>query len=98
MSLGEILAGGDLREGHVTGQVEDVEERPGREPVAVVVDLGPVEVDDPADLAEVVLGDWSTWSFGELGTGLVAAGGVADQRGVVADDDDGRVTQVLELA
>ena len=78
-------------------QVEDVEERPRREPVAVVVDLGPVQVDDPADLAEVVLGVGLDLLLGQLGAGLVAARGIADERRVVADDDDRRVTEVLKL-
>ena len=62
------------------------------------MDLGAVEVDDPADLAEVVLGVGLDLFLGQLGAGLVAAGGVADEGGIVADDDDGRVTEVLELA
>ena len=61
------------------------------------MDLGAVEVDQPADLAEVVLGIGLDLFLGELGAGLVAARGVADEGGVVADDDHGRVTEVLEL-
>src|SRR4051794_41115849 len=61
------------------------------------MDLGPVEVDDPADLAEVVLGVDLDLFARQLGAGLVASGGVAHQGRVVADDDDRRVTQLLEL-
>ena len=61
------------------------------------MDLGPVQVDDPADLREVVAGVGLDLLLGQRGPGLVAAGGVADQGRVVADDDDGRVAQVLEL-
>jgi len=80
--LGEILAGRDLRQGHVPRQVEDVEERPGREPIAVVVDLGAVEVDDPPDLAEIILGVGLDLLGRQLGPRLVAPRGVADERGV----------------
>ena len=46
---------------------------------------------------EVVAGVGLDLLLGQPGAGLVAAGGVADERGVVADDDDGRVAEVLEL-
>ena len=62
------------------------------------MDLGLAQVDDPADLREIVVGVGLDLLLGQLGAGLVAARGVADQGRVVADDDDGRVTQVLELA
>ena len=63
-----------------------------------MVDLGAVEVDDLADLREVVAGVGGDLLLGQGRPGLVAAGGVADERRVVADDDDRRVTEVLELA
>ena len=46
---------------------------------------------------EVIAGVGLDLVLGQLGPGLVAAGGVADQGRVVADDDDGRVAQVLKL-
>ena len=61
------------------------------------MDLGPAQVDDPADLGEIVAGVGFDLLLGQLGAGLVAARWVADQGRVVADDDDGRVTQLLEL-
>ena len=61
------------------------------------MDLGSAHVDDPADLVEIVDGVGFDLFLGELGARLVAAGGVADQGGVVADDDDGRVAQLLKL-
>src|SRR5262249_13692931 len=55
------------------------------------------QVDDLADLVEVVPGVLGDLLLGQPGPRLVAPGGVADERGVVADDDDGRVPEVLEL-
>ena len=68
-----------------------------REPVAVVVHLRAGEVDDPADLGEVVAGVGLDLLLGQLRSGLVTARRIAHQRGVIADDDDGGVAQVLEL-
>ena len=61
------------------------------------MDLGLAQVDDPADLSEIVEGVGLDLFLGQLGSGLVAARRVADQGRVVADDDDGRVAQVLKL-
>ena len=98
-AIGEVLAGRELGDRDLAHQVEDVQERPFAEPVAIVVDLGPLQVDDPTDLGEVVLGVGRNLIFGQdFRTSLVAARGVADQGGVVADDDDGGVPEVLELA
>ena len=47
---------------------------------------------------EVVAGVGGDLLLGQRDAGLVAAGGVADERRVVADDDDGRVAEVLKLA
>ena len=47
---------------------------------------------------EIVAGVGLHLFLGQLGAGLVAARGVAHQGRVVADDDDGRVAQVLKLA
>ncbi len=63
-----------------------------------MVDFGSVEVDDPADLAKIILRVVLDLLLGQRGAGLVAAGGVADEGRVIADDDDGRVPKVLELA
>ena len=96
-TLGEILSGRDLREGHQAGEVENLEKGPLREPVAVVMNLGLGEVDDLADLIEVVLGVFGHLGFGQARTGFVAARGVAHQGGVVSDDDDGGVAEILKL-
>ena len=60
--------------------------------------LGAFQVDDPADLTKVVAGVLLDLRPAQRGPGLVAARGVAHQGGVVADDDDGRMPQVLKLA
>ena len=97
-SLGEIFAGRHLADGHLARQVENIEEAPFREPIAVLVDLGLAQVDDPADLGEIVDGVGLDLILGQLGARLVAARGVADQGGVVADNDDRRMAQFLKLA
>ena len=97
-AVGEIFACGDLTQGHLAGELENLQEAPPREPVAVVVDLSLVEIDQTPDLVEIIAGVGRDLVFGQLGAGLIAAGGIADQRGVVADDDHGGVAQVLELA
>ena len=68
------------------------------EPVAVVVHLGLVDVDDLADLLQVIAGVGLDLLRGQPGAGLVAAAGVADQGGVVADDQHRLMAQFLEQA
>ena len=55
-------------------------------------------VDDLADLDEVLLGVGFDLFRREAGARLVAAAGVADEGGVVADDEDGLVAEFLEQA
>ena len=51
----------------------------------------PIDVDDLADLCKVVARVGLDLLLGEPGAGLVAAAGVADQGGVIANDEDGFV-------
>ena len=96
----EVVALQHPRDGHVRGQADDVGEGHRAEPVAVVDDgelLG-ARVEHERGLLEVGL---------PVGAGLVArqrrprlalARRVADGRREVADDEDGAVAGVLELA
>ena len=96
-SVGEVFARGDLAQGHLAGELEHLQEAPSREPVAVVVNLGLIQVNQPADLVEIIPGIGRDLVFSQLGAGLVAARWIADQRRVVSDNDHGRVAQILKL-
>ena len=96
--LGEIFARGDLAEGHVAGQVEDSGGTSSAKTSRRCDEPRPsIKVDDPADLPEVIAGVRGHLLLGELGAGLVPTRRVADECRVVADDDHGRVAQVLKL-
>ena len=57
-----------------------------------------LKVDDPPHLGKIVTRVGLDLILGKLGAGLVAARGVANQCRIVADDDDGGMAQLLELA
>ena len=61
-------------------------------------DLGAVDVDDLADLREVFAGVGLDLFRREAGAGLIAAAGVADEGGVIADDEDRLMAEFLEQA
>ncbi len=86
--------------GHLGGHADDVGEGEGAEPLAVVADLEFFGrgVDDLAGLLEVGRGVDLHLLRGEHGAGLGSARGVADHGGVVADDEDGPVPAILEIA
>ncbi|MNS65553.1 hypothetical protein D3C72_987230 [compost metagenome] len=67
-------------------------------PLGVVADLGLRFVQHQLGLGEVGLGVGADLLGRERRAGAVAARGVADQRGEVADQEDHAVPQVLELA
>src|SRR5262245_944970 len=94
----KILPSRDLGAGHMPCEVQDIQERPRGEPVTVVVDLGAIQVDNSSDLLKVIFGELLDLFAGQSGSGLVTAGGVAHERGVVANDDHGRMTEILKLA
>ena len=98
VTLGEVIAREHLRHGHAAAELEGVEERHLAEPLAVAADLGLLGVEDLEGLLEVGLGVLLDLLLGEDGARLGLAGGVADARGVVADDEDGLVAELLELA
>ena len=67
------------------------------EPLGVVADLGLVGVEDLEDLLLVGLGVGGDLLARERLAGDVLAGGVADHRGEVADEEDDRVAELLEV-
>src|SRR5262249_33613576 len=97
-AVGEVVALQHALDGDPAGQRQDVEEVPPAEPLVVVTDLGPGDVDDLADLAEVATGVGLDLLLGEPGPGLVPAAGVAHQGGAVANDQHRLVPQLLEQA
>jgi hypothetical protein len=97
-ALGEFLALQHALHGDLAHQAHHVEEAELAEPVAVARHLQAVAVNDLFDLLEVVLRVRLHLLGRQAGAGLVPAAGVADQRGVVADDQHGLVTQLLKEA
>ena len=67
------------------------------EPLGVVADFGLVAVEDFEDLVFVGLGVSVDLFAGEGLAGLVFAGGVADEGGGVADEEDDGVAELLEV-
>ncbi len=94
----EIVAFQHPRHRHLGRQPHHVREAHQAEPVAVAHDLQPLHVQDLAGLFEIRLRIGQHLFVGELGAGLALAGRVADHAGVVADDQHGLVSQVLEHA
>ena len=95
---GEVVALEQLGDGQLAGVAQHLRERHRAEPLGVVHHLGPVAVEDAHQLVEVALG---------VGDDLLgrlrhargrAPGRVADLAGEPADDEDGDVAEVLELA
>ena len=78
-------------------EADNVLEAQGVEPFAVEADDGLLGIEDFEDLAAVGLGVAGDLFAGEGRAGDVAAGGVADTSGAVADDEDDFVAQVLKM-
>ncbi len=87
-------------DGHFLAEFEGIDEGHGVEPFGVVADFDFIggHVEDFAGLGEVGFGVLFDLLGGEDGAGFLFAGGVADHGGGVADDEDGLVAEVLELA
>jgi hypothetical protein len=98
VTLGEVVAREHLGDRHAAAELEGVEERHLAEPLAVAADFGLLGVEDLVGLLEVGLGVLLDLLLGKDRARLGLAGGVSDAGGVVADDEDGLVTELLELA
>src|SRR5262249_41614678 len=94
--LREVVALEHALDRDLARQREDVEEREPGEPVAVAMHLGLADVDDLADLLEVVDRVGLDLLLREPGARLIAPARIADERGVVADDEDGVVAEFLK--
>ena len=93
----EVVALQHLRDGEPRGQPHDVRQRELVEPLGLAADLRPLAVEDLEELLEDRLGVRHHLLFGQHRPRLRLAGRVADARRPVADDDDDRVAEVLEL-
>ncbi len=87
-------------DGHLGGEANDIGEAHAFEPLGVSAhfEAGRVGVEDLAGLLDVGLGVGVDLLGGEHGARLALAGRVADAGGVVADDEDRLVAEVLEGA
>ena len=94
----EVLAGEELLHGEIGGQLDQVGKSQLREPLGVVADDGLLAVEDFESLLGVGAGVGFHLLGGELRAQLILIGRVADQRGVVADQEGDLVAQLLELA
>mmetsp|Transcript_49010 Transcript_49010/g.115137 ORF Transcript_49010/g.115137 Transcript_49010/m.115137 type:complete len:407 (-) Transcript_49010:717-1937(-) len=97
-ALGEVVALQHPGHGVLGGQLDHAGRAQGLAPLGVVADLGPGRVQHQLGLGVVGLGVGLDLFLGQRRAGGVAAGGVADQGGEVADQEDHLVTQVLQLA
>ena len=67
------------------------------EPFAVVADLGALAIQNLVDLFEIGFGVGAHLFAGERRARFGLAGGIADHRGEIADEEDGGVALILEV-
>jgi hypothetical protein len=96
-ALVEFIALEHLRDGELRSEADDAFEIKLVEPLGVEADLRLVAVEDAEDLVGVGLGVLVDLLAGERLAGDGAAGGVADQRREVADEEDDLVAEVLKV-
>ncbi len=93
----EVLALEHLRDGELGGQPDESLEAELEEPLAVEADLGLGRVEKLEDLRLVGFGVGVDLLARERRAGGVAPGGIADQPGEVADEEDDGVAHVLKV-
>ena len=96
-ALVELVALEHLRDGEVGGEADHALEAELVEPLGVEADLGLVAVEDAEDLVGVGFRVFVDLLAGQRLAGDVAAGGIADERGEVADEEDDLVAEILEV-
>lgn len=97
-AVAEIFALEHLLEGDARIEAEDVLVGHFAEPFAVIADFGFFAIEDFESLFGVGFGVFEDFFAGEGRAGGGASGGVADGGGEVADEEDGLVAELLELA
>ena len=97
-ALGEVFAFEHLRDGELGHELDHVVVAELVEPLGVIADLGFFGVEDLEDLLLVRFGVGGDLLGGEGLAGDVASGGVADEGGGIADEEDDGVAEELEVA
>ena len=93
----EVFAFEHAREAIVAAEAHDVIARHFAEPFAVVADFGFFAVEDFVDLREIGLRVGVHLLASERRARFGLAGGIADHRGEIADQENGGVAQILKM-
>ena len=96
-ALVKVLALQHLRDSEFRGQADHPLEAQLVQPLGVVADLGLFGVENLENLLLVGFGVRVDLFAGQRLAGDVAAGGVADERGEVADEEDDGVAEILKV-
>ncbi|MCY1544886.1 hypothetical protein D9M68_807960 [compost metagenome] len=97
-ALGEILAFHHARHCIARSQLDHAARAQRVAPLGVVADLGAGRVEHQACLGVIGLGIGLDLLAGQRRSRIVAAAGIADGRGEIADQEDDVVPHVLQLA
>jgi hypothetical protein len=98
VAFGEVVSFEHTGDIDLAVEAKEIEAREFGEPFSVAADLGFLGIEDFEDLVSVGFGVLLD-GFGIEGwAGFGAPGGIADAGGIIADDDDGEMASVLELA
>ena len=98
VAFGEIVAFEHAGDIDLAVEAKEIEAGELGEPFSVATDFGFLGIEDFKDLVGVGFGVLLD-GFGIEGwAGFGAPGGIADAGGIIADDDDGEMASVLELA
>ncbi len=97
-AAGEVVAFHHAGDGVARGQLDQAAGAERIAPFGVVADFGAVGVQHQAGLGVVGLGVFADLLGRERRAGGVAAAGIADLGGEVADQEDHRMAEILQLA
>jgi len=98
VAFGEIVAFEHAGDIDLAVEAKEIEAGEFGEPFAVAADFGFLGIEDFKDLVGVGFGVLLDGFRIEGWAGFGAPSGIADAGGIIADDDDGEVASVLELA
>ena len=95
----KVVPSQQLSDRHLAAKIQNSGEVHLREPVTIAVYFRSTEIDDFSDLFEIVASVRLNLLFGQSRrTGCVASTGIADQRGVIPNDNDGLMAEFLKLS
>ena len=98
VALGKVVAFQHACDSHLACQLEAVLEAHIIEPLAIIDDRGLVLVENLEGLHQISLRVVDDLILSQDGACIRATRGITDQRGKVANDENGFVAEVLELA